>query len=291
MMKTVAILLNAQKEGAVRLARELVPWLHARGVRIIAEHAAAEAIQEPALSRDESELVKADFAIVMGGDGTLLRASHFMAPAGVPMLAVRFGSFGFLADTEPPSAVAALEKVLEGEFGLDKRMMLQAVVERGGEKLPGIPGALNDVVIAKGPLARMLKLHTHVSGKYISTYAADGLIVATPTGSTAYSLSAGGPLVAPALDTIIITPICPHTLTARSLLISVRESVELAVEGGHGDTVMLTIDGQLGIPLEHGDKISVREAGYSAKLISFGANTFYDKLLKRLRWGDRFDGD
>ncbi len=290
-MRSVAILLNAGKEGAVLLAQDLVPWFQARGVDVIAERAAAEAIGKPDLARDKADLTKADFALVMGGDGTLLRASHLMAPAGVPMFAVRFGSFGFLADTEPEDAFPALEKVLAGEYHIDERLMLQASVERGGQSLRNIPAALNDVVIAKGPLARMLKLDTHVSGKYISTYAADGLIVATPTGSTAYSLSAGGPLVAPGLGTIIITPICPHTLNARSLLVGSHESVEIALDSGSGDTVMLTIDGQLGIPLEPGDRISVREAAYKTKLITFGTKSFYDKLQTRLRWGDRFDGE
>lgn len=290
-MRSVAILLNADKESAVLLARDLVPWLQARGIEVLAERTAANAIGHPDLAREATDLAHADFAIVMGGDGTLLRASHLMAPAGVPMFAIRFGSFGFLADTEPQHAIPALEKVLAGEYHVDERLMLQASIERAGENMQDIPPALNDVVIAKGPLARMLKLDTHVSGKYISTYAADGLIVATPTGSTAYSLSAGGPLVAPGLSTILITPICPHTLNARSLLVCSRESVEVAVESSSGDMVMLTVDGQLGIPLEPGDKVSVREAAHKARLISLGAATFYDKLQTRLRWGDRFDGE
>lgn len=290
-MKSVAILLNPDKEGAVRLARDLVPWFRERGIRIMAEHVAAVAIDEPSLSRDESELIKANFALVMGGDGTLLRASHFMAPAGVPMLAIRYGSFGFLADVEPEDAFSAVEKVLQGEYGLLQRIMIQAFVDRGGEKVGGITAGLNEVVIAKGPLSRMLRLDTSVSGKYISTYAADGLIVATPTGSTAYSLSAGGPLVAPGLNTIIITPICPHTLNARSLLVASSETVEIAVGSGYGEEVMLTVDGQLGIPLQHGDRISVREADFRAKLISLDGTSFYDKLQTRLRWGGRFDGE
>ena len=291
MMRSVAILINVEKEAAVVLARELAPWFQARGIEVVAERAAAEAIGVPDLARDESGLVKADFALVMGGDGTLLRASHLMAPAGVPMFAIRFGSFGFLADTEPQDAIHALEKVLDGQYRIDERLMLQASVQRDGKDVRDIPAALNDVVIAKGPLARMLKLDTHVSGKYISTYAADGLIVATPTGSTAYSLSAGGPLVAPGLSTIIITPICPHTLNARSLLVCSSESVELGLESGSGDMVTLTMDGQLGIPLQPGDKVSVSQAAYKAKLITFGTASFYDKLQTRLRWGDRFDGE
>ncbi len=290
-MKSVAILLNPDKEGAIALAREMAPWFHARSIAVTAEQTAAVAIGQSALSADDSQLTKADFAIVMGGDGTLLRASHLMAPAGVPMFAIRFGTFGFLADTDPENAFDALEMVIAGEYRLDERMMLQTTVERNGAISQDLPPALNDAVIAKGPLSRMLSLDTHVSGEYISTYAADGLIAATPTGSTAYSLSAGGPLVAPSLNTIIITPICPHTLNARSMLISSDESVEVTIGSGSGDTVMLTIDGQYGVPLETGDRIRVREADCRAKLISFGKNTFCEKLQTRLRWGDRFDDE
>lgn len=289
-MKSVAIILNPEKQDAVRLAAELAPWFGEHSVRVMVEHDAATAMDALSLSRDEAELVKADFALVMGGDGTLLRASRIMAPAGVPMLAVRFGSFGFMADVEPSGAREALENVLQGKHRIDERMMIQAAVLRGGKKVSS-SAALNDAVIAKGPLARMLRLDTHVSGKYISTYSADGLIVATPTGSTAYSLSAGGPLVMPGLKTIIITPICPHTLNARSLMISSEDTVEVTVEGEQGHVVMLTIDGQLGVPLEPRDQVSVREADFRAKLITFGPTTFYEKLQTRLRWGDRFDGE
>jgi len=287
-MKSVAIILNPEKGNAVQLARELVPWFAERDVLIMAEHDAAAAMKAPRLSRDEKVLVTADFALVMGGDGTLLRASRMMAPRGVPMLAVRFGKFGFLTDTEPPCAREALSAVLEGRYRMDERMMLQTAVYRSGHRIESSL-ALNDVVIAKGPLARMLRLGTHVSGKFISTYAADGLIVATPTGSTAYSLSAGGPLVTPDLKVIIITPICPHTLNARSLIVPSRQTVEVVVESDPGDVVVLTVDGQVGIPLQPGDKISAREAKFKAKLISVGEQTFFDKLQTRLRWGDRFE--
>ena len=287
-MKSIAIILNPEKPDAVRMACELVPWLEERGVRIIAEHDAAIAMNAPSLSRDEKELASVDFALVMGGDGTLLRASHIFSPAGVPMLAIRFGKFGFLTDTEPAALRDALEKVIQGRYKIDERMMLQAEVIREGKRI-GKAEALNDFVITKGPLARMLRLGTHVSGTYISTYSADGLIVATPTGSTAYSLSAGGPLVAPNLKVIIITPICPHTLNARSLITCSKEVVDVVVESDQGDVVILTVDGQLGIPLEPGDKVSVRESKSKAKLISVNGMTFFNKLQTRLRWGDRFD--
>lgn len=287
-MKLVAIILNSEKADAVQLACEFVPWLHERGVQVVAEHDAAAAMGLSSLSRDDKQLTSADFAIVLGGDGTLLRASRMMAPAGVPMFAVRFGKFGFMTDVEPADALVALTEILEGRYHIDERMMFRAAVYRSGKRISSY-GALNDVVIAKGPLARMLRLATYVSEKYISTYAADGLVVATPTGSTAYSLSAGGPLVSPDLKVIIITPICPHTLNARSLIVASKEAVDVVVESDPGDVVMLTVDGQVGIALEPGDKVSVREAKSKTKLISIGERTFFDKLQTRLKWGDRFD--
>jgi NAD+ kinase len=287
-LKSVAVLLNPKKRDAVPLACELVSWLESKGVYVMAEHEAALAMGMPGLSRDESSLVKADFALIMGGDGTLLRASHIMAPAGVPMLAIRFGRFGFLTDTAPRDARHALEQVLCGSYTIDERMMLTATIYRGQEEISA-SGALNDMVIAKGPLSRMLRLATSVSGKYVSTYSADGLIVATPTGSTAYSLSAGGPLVSPDIQVIIITPICPHTLNARSLIISSKQAVEVVVEGETADIVMLTVDGQRGIPLNPADKISIKQWEHKARLITVHKTGFFDKLQTRLRWGDRFD--
>lgn len=281
-------MLNPEKESAVRLACEIVPWLTERGVLVTAEHDAALAMNAHSISRDERQLATADFALVMGGDGTLLRASRIMSPAGVPMLAVRLGQFGFLTDTEPKEVFTALEHVLAGRYEIDERMMLHATIHRAGGKVDSWT-ALNDVVIAKGPLSRMLRLATYVSGEYISTYSADGLIIATPTGSTAYSLSAGGPLVSPHLKVVIVTPICPHTLSARSLVTSSAQCVEVeVVESDPGD-VMLTIDGQLGIPLEPGDRVSVDEAEIKTKLISVSEKTFFNKLQTKLKWGDRCD--
>jgi len=251
------------------------------------EQAGAIAMGAEGLSRDEKELVAADFAIVMGGDGTLLRASRIMTPAGIPMLPLRFGEFGFMTEVEPVDAFSALDSVLSGEYRIDQRMTLRASVFRNGKRIT-TPTALNDMVIGKGPLSRMLRLPTSVSGKYISTYASDGLIIATPTGSTAYSLSAGGPLVTPDLKVIIITPICPHTLSVRSLLVSSSETVEVSIESGEGE-VVLTVDGQCGVELQPGDRVVVKDSGYKARLIAVGGTTFYDKLQTRLRWGDRFD--
>lgn len=288
-MRSVAILLNSDKEGAVKLALELIPWLTEQRVEVSIESCAAARIGCSSLGRSHSELKDADLAIVLGGDGTLLRANRLLAGAGIPMFALKFGQFGFMTDTEPKDARDALTRILRGEYRIDERMMLEATLYRDDSVVGEPSTALNDVVIAKGPLARMLRLGTHVSGKYVSTYPADGLIVATPTGSTAYSLSAGGPVVSPDLQVILITPICPHTLNARSLIISSKQVVDVVVESDPNDVVMLTVDGQVGIALKAGDRVSVREADLRAKLVSVDGTSFFDKLQKRLGWGTRFD--
>lgn len=287
-MKTIAIVLNPVKGDAVELVRALVPHLQDRGAAVIMEYAAAEATGFPRLSRDEKQLTSADFALVLGGDGTLLRASRLMAPAGVPMLGIRFGRFGFMTDVEPGDARAAVDAVLEGEYALENRIMLRVEVRRAGREIASAT-ALNDVVIGKGPLARMLRLESYVSDKYIATYQADGLIIATPTGSTAYSLSAGGPVVTPDLNVTIITPICPHTLNVRPLLVPCRETVKVLIGGHTEEMIMLTVDGQIGIALDENDEVLVGEAEYGARLIRVGEITFFDKLQSRLRWGGRFD--
>lgn len=289
-MKTIAIVLNPGKGDAVELVRALVPHLQERGVAVIMEHAAAQATGFARLSRDEKQLISADFALVLGGDGTLLRASRIMSPAGVPMLGIRFGRFGFMTDVEPGDAEAAVNAVLEGEYAVEDRIMLRVQVRREGRTIAS-ETALNDVVIGKGPLARMLRLESYVSDKYITTYQSDGLIIATPTGSTAYSLSAGGPLVTPDLNVTIITPICPHTLNVRPLLVPCRETVKVVIGGHTEEVIMLTVDGQVGVALDEHDEVLVGEAEYKARLIRVGDITFFDKLQSRLRWGGRFDCD
>ncbi|MBP6964245.1 MAG: NAD(+)/NADH kinase [Armatimonadetes bacterium] len=287
-MKTIAIILNTTKQAAVELARSLAPHLQGRGASVIIESDAAGECGFPELAATPRELSSADFALVLGGDGTLLRAGRIMAPAGVPMLGVRFGEFGFMTDVLPGDAQSAVDAVLEGRCEVEERMMLRASVSRGGKEIASA-AALNDAVIHKGPLARMLRLQAYVSDKYITTYQADGLIVATPTGSTAYSLSAGGPLVAPELSVTIITPICPHTLNVRPLLVPSREIVKVVIGGDIEEVVMLTVDGQVGVRLEEGDEVLVGESEHKARLIEVGGMTFFDKLQSRLRWGGRFD--
>jgi len=227
----VGLIANTSRESALACARQLVRWLLGREVAVRLQPELAQRLGLPELAAEDEELAGADFIVALGGDGTLLKASRIAtravaaslrpACASAPILGIHSGgpgSFGFLTETTPEHAREAIAAALRGDYRLDERMMVGAEVIRGGAGVAQF-AALNDLVIAKGALARMLKMRISVGDTFIATYAADGIIVATPTGSTAYSLAAGGPLVNPAVSLILLTPICPHTLNVRSLII------------------------------------------------------------------------
>jgi NAD+ kinase len=236
------------------------------------------------------EVGASDFLVAFGGDGTLLAASRLAAPHDTPILGIHVGgpgSFGFLAESNPAHAAEALERIIEGRYRLDERMMVSAAVIRDGQEI-GRFSALNDLVIGKSALARMLKMEIHVGDVFIATYAADGIIAATPTGSTAYNLAAGGPLVHPTVRVILLTPICPHTLNVRSLLISEEEQARVVVLTDPRDRALLTVDGQVGFELMPGDTVQVGRAACTTRFIVLDGASFYHKLQTRLRLGERF---
>lgn len=288
-MKTIGLVVNADKQDALGLASELAEWLAAKGVSVLIEQEPAGLIDRPDIAAHQDAVSSTDLVVVLGGDGTILRAARAAAPKGTPILGVHFGQYGFITEIQPDNAKAALERTLRGDYDVSERMMLQATLIRDGKEM-GRYTALNDAVVAKGPLARLLNLETYVCERYIATYAADGIIVSTPTGSTAYSLSAGGPVVNPHVDVLIVTPICPHTLSARSLVAPGSESVQIVTECTDGDIVTLTIDGQIGVPLRCSDKVDVVRAPFPAKIVVWDPWSFYEKLQSRLRWGERFSG-
>lgn len=287
-MKVIGLIVNTDKQAALDVSAAVARTIESRGVRVLTEENVAVLIGRPELAADEDALASSDLLMIFGGDGTVLRASRMVAPKGTPMLGVHFGQYGFITQIHPPDLNAALDRVLGGDFEVEERLMLKAELSRGDEILESLT-ALNDVVVSKGPLARMLNLHTLVAERHVATYAADGIIVSSPTGSTAYSLSAGGPVVNPNVRVLIITPICPHTLNARSLVIPEDEGVQIIAEcEPHERDVMMTVDGQIGIPIQCGDKISVRKADFPARLVVLDPWHFYDKLRSRLMWGERF---
>jgi NAD+ kinase len=236
----------------------------------------------------EGDLGSADLIVAVGGDGTLLAATRAASRHETPVLGVHAGgpgSFGFLTVTNPDSARDAMTSVLAGDFRIERRMLVECEVHRAGEVAGRFIG-VNDLVIRAQ--ARMLQMRVTVGGTYIATYAADGIIVATPTGSTAYNLAAGGPLVHPLVETILLTPICPHTLNVRALLVEAHDEVAIHLESGDRDVLLLTVDGQISFPLLQGDLLRFRRAEEQARFVTFDGATFYERVQTRLRLGERF---
>lgn len=284
-MQTLGILANAGKPAALEVAALASSYLRLRGVTVRLQTRVAEALGSSEAGFSDDAVADTEAVLVLGGDGTILATSRLCAPRGTPMLPVHVGRFGFLTSVAPDALSDALNALLEGRYTQEERMMLWCETRRAGV-LQDSGLALNEIVIANGPLSRVLHLRMSIDGKYVTTYAADGIIVATPTGSTAYSLSAGGPLVHPRLQTLVLTPICPHTLTSRALLIPSESQVTVFVERDPQDIVRVTIDGQLGFPLQSEDEIHVRRAQHQAHFLAVGGADFYDKLQSKLRWGE-----
>jgi NAD+ kinase len=224
--------------------------------------------------------------VVLGGDGTLISTARMIGERDIPILGVNLGSLGFLTEIALDELYPALEKYLAGDFRVSERLMLQAVVERGGKETASHM-VLNDVVINKGALARIVDLKTKVNDHELTTFKADGLIISTPTGSTGYSLSAGGPIVDPSMNCIVITPICPHTLTNRPLVIEDASVVSVTVKSLDDEDIYLTLDGQVGVELKSGDVINVRRAEHTARLIMSGERNYFAVLRTKLKWGER----
>lgn len=227
---------------------------------------------------------RTDLILVLGGDGSMLRVARAAAPAGTPLAGIQFGRYGFIMDTEPERAIAFLEGILDNGFTTGERLMLQMTLMRDGSPA-GEHLAMNDVVVARGHPSRLLRMRVRVGEHEVVRYSADGVIVATPTGSTAYSLSAGGPVVHPDVDVIMLTPIAPHTLNSRSLVIPASEEIEIAAEG----SPTLTVDGQLFEDLRVGDTVRVRRSDLVARLVQTGRGAFYQQLDSRFGFGERYD--
>ena len=284
-MQSIGIMANSGKPAALEVAASADSHLRARGVAVRLQHRVAEALGFSERGLPDTDVAGADAVLVLGGDGTILATARLCAALGTPMLPVHVGRFGFMTAVAPENLAPALDALLEGNYTQEERMMLRCEARRGGV-LQDTGIALNEVVVANGPLSRVLHLRTSIDGRFVTTYAADGIIVATPTGSTAYSLSAGGPLVHPTLQTLLLTPICAHTLTSRALLVPPEAEITVVVEQDPHDMVRVTIDGQLGFPLQAGDAIHVRRAPHQARFLAVGGAGFYEKLQTKLHWGE-----
>lgn len=286
-VRNVGLITNHDKSEAIAFAPQVVAWLETRGVCVHLDAESAGEVGRPDLAAEDAELAAMDLLITLGGDGTILAASRLAACAGVPILGVHMGRFGFIAETHPTDLFPHLEAVLAGRASVEERLMVQGSVVRDGQVVHTASG-LNDIVINKGAMARLLHLRTSFGGDFLMRYAADGVVIATPTGSTAYALSAGGPLVEPTVHVLLVAPICPHTLAARPLIIPAEETISVTVEIDAGEVLFLA-DSTQEFWLASGDRVDIRRADCCTRLVSVRRSSFYQKVRKRLLWGERLN--
>lgn len=271
------------KADAVALTRQLAARYGQ--LEFTPERDIAEALGWPLPEDDRAVVAAADLIVVMGGDGTLIHAARLLAGKPTPILGVNLGSLGFMTEIPKGELFGAMEDVLAGRFQLDKRMKLSCRLWRNN-KLIVEDEVLNDIVINKGALARIADHEMSIDGEYVTTYKSDGVIVSTPTGSTAYALSAGGPIVHPATDAVLVSPICPHALTQRAIVVPSNRQITLALRTEVVD-VFLTIDGQTGHPLQTGDRLEVARSANSVMLIRNPQMGYFSILRQKLHWGER----
>jgi NAD+ kinase len=272
-------------ERAGAILPDLVAWLRERNIQVHCDEQTADYLGWTGGLRREDVPDGCQLVIVLGGDGTLLSAARAVAGREIPLFAVNMGGLGFLTAITIDELYPELERALRGEHRIAQRRMLHCEVWRDGQRASEYE-ALNDVVITKAALARMIDVEIQVSGHFVAKYRADGLIVATPTGSTAYSLSAGGPIVFPAVSALCVTPICPHMLTYRPVL--VPDDMEVHIRSrSYNDTAFLTIDGQVGEPLQRDDAVLCRRSEKCVHLIRPPRMRFFDVLREKLSWGER----
>lgn len=283
-MKTVGILTKPKFPDVQHVLKDLAAWLRERRKDVILDGKTAALIGEQGTASKTEIAARADMVLVLGGDGTMLNAARLVEERGVPILGVNMGGLGFLTETTIDQLYPALDRVFAQEFALEDRLMLRARLHRHGEHVAQAT-VLNDVVVNKGTLARMIEVQIAINGRFVTSLRGDGLIVSTPTGSTAYSLSAGGPIVEPSVQALILTPICPHTLTHRPLLVPGPASVEVTLIS-KDEGAMTTFDGQVGVAMTQGDTVVISASPHVTRLIRFADRTYYDVLRRKLKWGD-----
>jgi NAD+ kinase len=299
-MKRIGIIAKKNKPEALNIARSLVEWLQPKKIEVYVEEEVGELLFPSGSTRcvgpsfsdsyissvERSDIPNhAEMIIVLGGDGTLLSVARQVWNKNIPILGVNLGGLGFLTEITLDELYSVLEKVVRDDFEINEREVLNAGVIRRGERIAEFI-VLNDAVINKGALARIIDLETTINGEYLSTFRSDGLIISTPTGSTAYNLSAGGPIVYPSLHTIIITPICPHTLTIRPIIIPDDVKIRALLKS-RNEEVLLTLDGQQGFALEFEDVVGVEKAEGRILLIKSPYRHYFELLREKLKWGER----
>jgi NAD+ kinase len=285
-MKRIGIIAKVKHDKQVRkTVSDLVRWLSERRIETVLDEEIGRQIDHPNRLPKPELAGAAEMLVVLGGDGTLLSVARLIKGRDVPILGVNLGGMGFLAEVTIEEMFPVLEQVLAGNYGIDRRMMLRAQVLRQGSCITE-ESLLNDVVVNKSALARILTLEVAVDGRYLTTFQADGLILSTPTGSTAYSLAAGGPIIYPTLASILLTPICPHTLTNRPIILPVGSTVEVTLRSDERDAYV-TLDGQIGFPFLKNDVARIQQSDYVVPLIKSPFKAYFQVLRTKLKWGER----
>lgn len=288
-IKRIGIVLKPHQPDALKTICELVKWLDERGIALTGgpeiereriEHETGCAVSE--VPREDLA-ANVDLMLVLGGDGTMIATSRLLGDREVPVMGVNYGGLGYLAEFRIEELYSGLESVLSGNFRLDKRVMLDVELRRHDEVLTR-NRVLNDVVINKSALARIIEIETYLNHHFVNGFRADGLIVSTPTGSTAYNLSAGGPVVFPSMNAVVITPICPFTLSNRPIVVPDDARIELLLKT-HQEEVTLTLDGQVGFALNVEDRVVIRKSNVTFKLVQPSNRNYFDVLRDKLRWG------
>jgi NAD+ kinase len=284
-MTTVAIVSKPHREELARLLPELIAWLRQQGCDPLLDlEGGCYTSAAPAIDRAQLPSRSPGLVIVLGGDGTLLAAARIFATAGTPILSVNLGFLGFLTEVRLADLYATLENWCAGCHSLDERAMLHAALWREGAQAASFE-ALNEIVVSKGDIARMGEFAVELDGKSVARFRADGVIVSTPTGSTAYTLAANGPILTPDVDAMVVTPICPHLLTLRPIVVRGDASLTVRVEGVP-NVALLTIDGQHGVELRRGDEVRCCRSSYTVKLVRLSNVGFFDALRGKLSWGE-----
>ncbi len=283
-MKRIGIICKTGRPEPAEILRELLPWLRERGAEAFVDIETAQVLNIKGYSHSEIPRL-AEVVVVFGGDGTMLSVARLACEKDIPILGVNLGGLGFITEVQRTGLFEAMERVLSGESSVEDRLMLTAHVLRHGEKIAEYT-VLNDVVINKGALARIIDLETYVNKAYVTTFRADGLIVSTPTGSTAYNLSAGGPVLYPTMNCIIMSPICPHTLTNRPIVLPDNGLIEVTLKSQIED-VFLTLDGQVGFSLRQDDRVVVEKAPFKTRILIPRERNYFQILRTKLKWGER----
>lgn len=283
-MQKIGIICKTGISEPVVILKELLPWLRQKGYETFVDVETASALNIDGFARSQIPSLS-DLIIVLGGDGTLISTCRLVADKGVPVLGVNIGGLGFLAEIPVEKLYEMLEMVLTGECPIEERLMLKAQVLRHGALIAEY-NVLNEVVVNKAALARIIDLETYINQSYVTTFKADGLIISTPTGSTAYSLSAGGPVLYPTLDNMVVTPICPHTLTNRPIVLAGNSVIEVILRSPT-ERVYLTLDGQIGFSVMQNDTVVVVKSPFKTRLLIPCDRDYFEILREKLKWGER----